>query len=55
MTVAILNIIRAIPIYARVPHSGFSVSVVNLASTSVALCNVKLATIVPICLCLQNR
>ena len=55
MTVAILIIVRAIPIYARVLHSGLFVSVVNLASTSFALCNIKLATIVPICLCLQNR
>ena len=49
MTVAILNIVRAIL------HSGLFVSVVNLASTSFALWNIKLATIVLICLCLQNR
>ena len=55
MTIAILNIVRAIPIYTRVPHSGLFVSVVNLASTSFALCNIKLATIVLICLCLQNK
>ena len=55
MTVAILNIVRAIPIYARVPHSGLFVSVVNLASTFFALCNIKLANIVLTCLSLQNR
>ena len=55
MTVAILNIVRAIPIYARVLYSGLFVSVVNLASTSFASCSIKLTTIVLICLCLQNR
>ena len=45
MTTAVLNIVKVIPIYARVPHLGLSVSVVNLASTSLALCNIKLATI----------
>ena len=55
MTVAILIIVRAITIYARVPHLGLFVSVVNLPSTSFALCNIKLATIVLICLCLQSR
>ena len=55
MTFAILNIVRAIPIYARVPHSELFVSVVTLASTSFVLCNIKLATIVLMCLCLQNK
>ena len=55
MTTAILNIVKVIPIYARVLHSGLFVSVVNLASTSFALCNIKLATIVLMCLCLQNK
>ena len=55
MTVAILNTVRAIPIYARVPHSGFFDSVVNLASTSFALYNITLATIVLMCLCLQKQ
>ena len=55
MTITIFNIVRAIPIYARVLHSELFVSVVNLASTSFALCNIKLATIVLMCLCLQNK
>ena len=55
MTITILNIVRAIPMYARVPLSELSVSVDDLASTSFALCNIRLATIVLICLCLQNK
>ena len=55
MTVDILNIVRVIPIYARVPHSGLFVSGVNLASTSFPLCNIKLDTIVLISLCFQNK
>ena len=55
MTIAILNSVRAIPMYARVLHSELSVSVDDLASTSFALCNVRLATIVLMCLCLQNK
>ena len=55
MTVAILNTVKVIPIYARVLHSELFVSVVNLASTSFALCNIKLATIVLMYLCLQNK
>ena len=47
MTIAILNNVRAIPMYARVPHSELSIFVGVLASTSFALCNNKLATIVP--------
>ena len=55
MTVIILIIVKAIPIYAKVPHSKLYVSVFNfeLASTSFNLYNIKLATIVLICLCLQ--
>ena len=34
MTVAMLNIVRAIPIYVRVLHSGLFILVVNLASIS---------------------
>ena len=55
MTVVILNIVRAIPMFARVPHSELFVSVVNLASTSFALCNIKVATIVLMYLCLQKQ
>ena len=40
--------------YARVLHSELSILVDDLASTSFALCNIKLATIVLMCLCLQN-
>ena len=54
MTIAIPNNIRAIPMYARVPHSESSIFCV-LASTSFALYNNRLATIVLICLCLQNK
>ena len=55
MTIAILNNVRAIPMYARVPHSKLSIFVGVLASTSVALCNNKLSTIVLMFLCLQNK
>ena len=55
MTITILNNVRAIPMYARVPHSELSILVDDLASTSFALCNIKLATIVLMCLCLQNK
>ena len=55
MPVAILDIVRAIPMYARVLHSELFVSVDDLASTSFVLCNIKLATIVLTCLCLQNK
>ena len=55
MTITILNNVRAIPMYARVLHSELSVLVDDLASTSFALCNIKLATIVLMCLCLQNN
>ena len=55
MTVTILHNVRAIPMYARVPHSGLSIFMGVLASTSFALCNKKLATIVLMCLCLQNK
>ena len=55
MTIAILNIVRAIPIYAKVPHSGLFVLVVKLASTSFAFYSIRLATNVLMCLCLQNK
>ena len=55
MNVAILYIIRAIHMYARVPHSELFVSVDDFASASFVLCNIKLATIVLMCLCLQNK
>ena len=55
MTIAILNNVRAIPMYARVPYSESSIFVGVLASTSFALCNNRLATIVLMCLCLQNK
>ena len=55
MTIAILNNVRAIPMYARVPHSKSSIFVGVLASTSFALYNNRLATIVLMCLCLQNK
>ena len=45
----------SIPMYAKVQHSESSIFVVFLASTSFALYNNRLATIVLICLCLQNR
>ena len=55
MAITILYNVKAIPIYARVPHSESSISVSVLASISLALYNNRLATIVLICLCLQNR
>ena len=55
MTIAILDNVRAIPMYARVPHSESSIFVDVLASTSFALCNNRLATIVLMCLCLQDK
>ena len=55
MIIATLNTVRAIPMYAKVPHLESSIFVVGLASTSLALYNNRLATIVLICLCLQNR
>ena len=55
MTIAILNNVRAIPMYARVLHSESSIFVGVLASTSFALCNNRLASIVLMCLCLQNK
>ena len=53
MTIAILNNVRAIPMYSKVPHSELFISVDVLASTSFALCNIKLAIIVLMCLCLE--
>ena len=55
MTIAILNNVRGIPMYARVPHPESSIFVGVLASTSFALCNNQLVTIVLMCLCLQNK
>ena len=57
MTVIILSIVKAIPIYVKVLHSGLIVSEFKfeLASTSFVLCNIKFATIVLMCLCLQNK
>ena len=55
MTIAILNNVRAIPMYAKVPYPESSIFVVVLASTSFALYSNRFATIVLICLCLQNR
>ena len=55
MTIAILNNVRAIPMYAKVTYSESSIFIVALASTSFALYSNRLATIVLICLCLQNR
>ena len=55
MTIAILNSVRANLMYARVPHSELSISVDGLASTSFALCSIRLATIVLMCLCLQKK
>ena len=50
-----LSTVKAIPMYARVPHSESSIFVGLLASTSSALYSNRLATIVLICLCLQNK
>ena len=55
MTIAILNNVKAIPMYARVPHSESSILEDILASTSFALYNNRFATIVLISLCLQNK
>ena len=57
ITVAILSIVKAITIYAKVPHSELFTSVFSfqLASTSFVLYNIKLTTIILICLCLQNK
>ena len=55
MTITTLNNVKAIPMYARVPHSESSISVGVLASTFFALYNNRFATIVLICLCLQNK
>ena len=55
MTIAMLSNVKAIPMYARVPHSESSIFMGLLASTSSALYSNRLATIVLICLCLQNK
>ena len=41
--------------YVRVPLSELSIFMGVLASTSFVLCNNKLATIVLMCVCLQNK
>ena len=55
MTIAILNNVKAIPMYARVPHSESSIFMGVLASTSFALYNNRLATIDLMCFSLQNK
>ena len=57
MTVTRPSVVKAIPIYAKVPHSGLIASEFKfeLAPASFILCNIKLATIVLMCLCLQNK
>ena len=50
-----LSKVRAIPMYARLPHSESSILVGLLASNSFVLYNNRFATIVLICLCLQNK
>ena len=55
MTIAMLSNVRAIPMYARVPHSESSIFMGLLASTSFALYSNMLATIILMCLCLQNK
>ena len=49
-----LGTIKIIPIYAKVLHSELVSLELELASTSFILCNIKLATSVLMCLCLQN-
>ena len=55
MATAMLSNVRAIPMYARVPHSELSNFAGLLASTTFSLYSNRLATIVLICLCLQNK
>ena len=55
MNIALLNNVKVIPMYARVPCSESSIFVGVLTSTSFALYNDRLATIVLISLCLQNK
>ena len=55
MTIIRLSTVKIIPIYAKVLHSELVPSEVELASTSFILCNIKLATSVLMCLCLQNK
>ena len=55
MTIDMLSNVRAIPMYARVPHSESSIFVGLLASTSFALYSNRLATIVLKGLCLQSK
>ena len=55
MPIAMLSNVRTIPMYARVPHAESSNFMGLLTSTSFALYSNRLATIVLICLCLQNK
>ena len=50
-----LSTIKIIPIYAKVLHSELVSLEIGLASTSFILCNIKLATSVLMCLCLQKK
>ena len=50
-----LNTLKIITIYAKVLHLELVSLELELASTSFILCNIKLATSVLMCLCLQNR
>ena len=50
-----LSTVKIIPIYARVLHLELVSLELELAPTSFILCNIKLATSVLMCLCLQNR
>ena len=55
MTIIRLSTVKIIPIYAKVLHLELVPSELELAFTSFILCNIKLATSVLMCLCLQNR
>ena len=46
---------KIIPIYSKVLHSDLVSLELELASTSFILCNIKLATSVLMCLCLQKK
>ena len=54
VTIIRLSTVKIIPIYAKVLHSELVSLELELASTSFILCNIKLATNVLMCLCLQN-
>ena len=55
MTIIRLSTVKIIPIYAKVSHSELVPSELELASATYILCNIKFATSVLMCLCLQNR